>query len=68
MEIRFVSSLTAEDEVRLAEGLLKAFTYLLDQWPITYTLRIDAGDATVLRYSHTPADPAGTPHAQPVAN
>jgi hypothetical protein len=67
MEIRIVSTLTAEDEVRLAEGLLKVFTCLLDQWPIAYTIRIDAGDATVLRHSHAPAEPAGPP-AQPVAN
>jgi hypothetical protein len=68
MEIRFVSSLTADDEVRLAEGLLTAFTSLLDQWPIAYTLRIDAGESTVLRHNHTPADPAGARQAQPVAN
>ena len=71
MEIRFVSTLTAEDEVRLAEGLLKVFTCLLDQWPIAYTIRIDAGEATVLRHSHVPADAAGPhvgPHAQPLAN
>jgi hypothetical protein len=68
MEIRFVSSLTAEDEIRLAEGLLRAFTGLLDQWPIAYTLRIEAGDATVLRHSHNPTDPAGAPQPQPVAS
>jgi hypothetical protein len=68
MEIRFVSSLTAEDEVRLAKGLLKAFTCLLDQWPIAYTICIDAGDATVLRHSHTPADPPAAAQPQPVAN
>jgi hypothetical protein len=71
MEIRFVSTLTADDEVRLAEGLLKVFTCLLDQWPIAYTIRIDAGEATVLRHSHVPTDPVGPvaslpPHA--VAN
>ena len=68
MEIRFVSSLTPEDEVRLAQGLLKAFTFLLDQWPIAYTLRIDAGDATVLHHSHSPVDPVVGPRPQPVAN
>jgi hypothetical protein len=68
MEIRFVSTLTPEDEVRLAEGLLKAFTSLLDQWPISYTIRIEAGDSTVLRHSHTPADRAAGPHRQPLAN
>jgi hypothetical protein len=67
MEIRFVSSLTAEDEVRLAEGLLTAFTSLLDQWPIAYTLRIDAGESTVLYHSHSPADPMAVPCAESAA-
>ena len=67
MEIRFVSSLTAEDEVRLAEGLLTAFTSLLDQWPIAYTLRIDAGESTVLRHSHSPVEPLAGPSIEPVA-
>lgn len=66
MEIRFVSSLTAEDEVRLAEGLLTAFTSLLDQWPIAYTLRIDAGESTVLRHTHSPAEPLAAPRVEPV--
>jgi hypothetical protein len=66
MEIRFVSSLTAEDEVRLAQGLLTAFTSLLDQWPIAYTLRIDAGESTVLRHSHVPADPLMAEGVEPL--
>jgi hypothetical protein len=66
MEIRFVSSLTAEDEVRLAEGLLTAFTSLLNQWPIAYTLRIDAGESTVLRHSHSPAEPLAAQRGEPV--
>jgi len=68
MEIRFVSSLTAEDELRLAEGLLTAFTSLLDQWPIAYTLRIDAGDSTVLRHSHPPVEPMAAPYTEPVTS
>ena len=40
MEIRFVSSLTPEDENTFAPALLKAFGALLDQMPIAYTLRI----------------------------
>jgi hypothetical protein len=67
MEIRFVSSLTAEDEVRLAEGLLTAFTSLLDRWPIAYTLRIDAGESTVLRHSNSPVDTLPAAHADAVA-
>ena len=68
MEIRFVSTLTAEDEVRLAEGLIKVFASMLDQWPIAYTLHIEAGEATVLRHSHVPIDPAAAGRPQPVAN
>jgi hypothetical protein len=57
MNIRFVSSLTAEDEIRLAEGLLTAFSSLLDQFPIAYTLKIEAGEGLVLQHSHSPGDP-----------
>jgi hypothetical protein len=67
MNIRFVSSLTAEDEIRLAEGLLTVLASLLDQFPIAYTLKIDAGDCRVLHHSHSPVDPplARSPeHAQ----
>src|SRR6185437_16618966 len=39
MEIRFVSSLTAEDENLFAPALLKAVGALLDQLPIAYTIR-----------------------------
>jgi hypothetical protein len=57
MNIRFVSSLTAEDEIRLAEGLLTAFASLLDQFPIAYTLKIEAGESRILQHSHAPGDP-----------
>lgn len=57
MNIRFVSSLTTEDELRLAEGLLAAFTSLLDQFPLAYTLKIEAGGGGVLQHSHSPDDP-----------
>lgn len=57
MNIRFVSSLTPEDEIRLAEGLLTAFASLLDPFPIAYTLKIEAGDCRVLQHSHAPGDP-----------
>jgi hypothetical protein len=57
MNIRFVSSLTTEDEIRLAEGLLTAFASLLDQFPISYTLKIEAGDSLVLQHSHAPGEP-----------
>jgi hypothetical protein len=53
MEIRFVSSLTAEDENFFAPALLKAIGTLLDQLPIAYTLRIETTGAQVLQHSHS---------------
>ena len=53
MEIRFVSSLTAEDENSLAPALLKAIGALLDQLPIAYTLRIETTGAQVVQHSHS---------------
>jgi hypothetical protein len=40
MEIQFVSSLTADDEERIAPGLLALVCAILDQLPVAYTLRI----------------------------
>jgi hypothetical protein len=40
MEIRFVSSLTPEDEERLAQPVLDLVCSFLDRLPIVYTLRI----------------------------
>ena len=55
MEIRFVSSLTAEDENFFAPALLKALGALLDQMPIAYTVRIETTGAQV--FQHTNAGP-----------
>jgi hypothetical protein len=52
MDIRFVSSLTAEDESLFAPALLKAIGVLLDQLPIAYTLRIETTGAQVFQHSH----------------
>ena len=52
MEIRFVSSLTAEDENYFAPALLKAIGVLLDQLPIAYTVRIETSGAQVLQHTH----------------
>jgi hypothetical protein len=57
MEIRFVSSLTAEDENLFAPALLKALGAILDQLPIAYTLRIETTGAEVFQHAHAaPAD------------
>lgn len=55
MDIRFVSSLTAEDENMIAPALLKAAGALLDQLPIAYTLRIETTGSQVLQHTHTGA-------------
>jgi hypothetical protein len=52
MDIRFVSSLTAEDENLFAPALLKAVGALLDQLPIAYTVRIETTGAHVFQHSH----------------
>ncbi len=57
MEIRFISSLTAEDENAFAPALLKAVGTLLDQLPIAYTLRIETTGAQVFQHSHALSEP-----------
>jgi hypothetical protein len=52
MDIRFVSSLTAEDENLFAPALLKAVGALLDQLPIAYTVRIETTGAHVFQHTH----------------
>ncbi len=56
MDIRFVSSLTAEDENQFAPALLEAVGALLDQLPIAYTLRIETTGAQVFQHSHSGSD------------
>lgn len=50
MEIRFISSLTAEDENAFAPALLKAIGALLDHLPIAYTMRIETIGAQVFQH------------------
>lgn len=51
VNIRFTSSLTPDDENRIAAALLRAMASILDSLPIAYVLRIDTSDAKV--YQHT---------------
>jgi hypothetical protein len=55
MEIRFVSSLTAEDENAFAPALLKAIGALLDNLPIAYTMRIETIGAQVFQHTSSGA-------------
>lgn len=56
MEIRLVSSLTPEDEARLAPTLLAALTALLDQLPIAYTVRVNTMSGRALHHTHSPVE------------
>jgi len=49
MEIRFISSLTADDEERLAHALLQVVCWLLDRLPISYTLRFETTGGTAVQ-------------------
>jgi hypothetical protein len=64
MEIRFISSLTAEDENLFAPALLKAVGTLLDQLPIAYTMRIETTGAQVFQHTHAAPDEALKPEVK----
>ena len=50
MQIELTSTLTQEDENRLAPALLKALSGLLDMLPIAYMIRIETTDEQVLQH------------------
>ena len=61
MNIRFISSLTPEDEDRIAPGLLGAIGPLLDALPLAYTIRIETGNGKVFQHAHAAPDLSGEP-------
>lgn len=56
MNIRFVSTLTPEDEDRLAPGLIETIGRLLDAVPIAYTLRLETASGKVYQRAHAARD------------
>jgi hypothetical protein len=58
MDIRFISSLTPDDENRLAPALLAAVASVLDQLPIAYTLRFETVTGRSFQHGHSPEDGA----------
>lgn len=54
MDIRFVSTLTSEDEERVAGALLAALVALLEDLPITYALRIETAGQKVFQQTNMP--------------
>jgi hypothetical protein len=61
MDIRFVSSLTTEDENQFAPAVLKAIGALLDQLPIAYSVRIETSGSQVFQHTHAGRPDAGRP-------
>lgn len=57
MEIRFISTLTPEDENRVGPSLLQAITSLLDNLPLAYTLRIETTGERVFQHDHIAPQP-----------
>ena len=53
MHIEFTSTLTTEDENRLAPAVLKALSGLLDMLPIAYLIRVETTDQHVLEHVST---------------
>ena len=57
VQIEFTSTLTQEDENRLAPAVLKALSGVLDMLPIAYILRVETTDDNVL--VHISPQPSG---------
>lgn len=53
MDIHFISSLTPDDEDRLAPALLEALKPMLELMPIAYTIRIRTSSNTVYQHTRT---------------
>jgi hypothetical protein len=56
MDIHFISSLTPDDEDRLAPALLEALKPMLGLMPIAYTIRIRTASNTVYQHTRTELD------------
>ena len=63
MDIHLVSTLTSEDEERVAGTFLTALTELLDKLPIAYALRIETSGTQVMK--RTTPDPSDAPVSTP---
>jgi len=53
MDIHFISSLTPDDEDRLAPALLEALKPMLGLMPIAYTIRIRTANNFVYQHTRT---------------
>lgn len=53
MEIHLVSSLTSDDESRLAPEMLAAIGRVLERLPVTYSVRIETVVGNAIHQHHT---------------
>ena len=66
MEIHLVSSLTSDDESRLAPSVMAAISRVLDRLPVSYSVRIETAAGNAIQHHHTargvkPGEPAHDP-------
>lgn len=64
MDIHFVSSLTSEDENRVAVALVAAVQSLLAHVPIAYVLRVETSSAKVFDHKQVAAHDSSKPTVQ----
>lgn len=57
VHIELTSTLTTEDENRLAPAVLKALSGLLDMLPIAYLLRVETTDQNVMEHMSNSQSP-----------
>jgi hypothetical protein len=55
MEIHLVSSLTPDDENRLAPRVLAAIGEVLEKLPVSYSVRIETAIGNAIHHNHTAA-------------
>lgn len=64
MEIHLVSSLTPDDESRLAPKVLAAIGEVLEELPVSYSVRIETSVGNAIHHNHTAASDEPAPKPQ----
>jgi hypothetical protein len=62
MEIHLVSSLTPDDESRLAPRVLAAIGGVLEGLPVSYSVRIETAFGNAIHHNHTAGDGEDSDH------
>lgn len=67
MEIRFISSLTPDDEARCAASLVSGLRQVLAPFPIAYDVRVQTSDGRIFhddRLAREPSQPPSGPFVE----